>query len=140
MPERQHAGLLAGHVAGAEDGVGVAIQQRAQQARVFGGVVLQVGILDQREIAGGLADGGAHGGAFAAVAFVPVEADLREAGGQALQDVEGAVGGAVVHNHQFPLHVFRQGSGQHQRNAALHNSALVVDRHENRTASWIYRV
>ena len=29
MPERQDAGLLAGHVARAEDGVGVAIEERA---------------------------------------------------------------------------------------------------------------
>jgi len=28
-----------GHVAGAEDGVGVAIQERPQQARIFAGVV-----------------------------------------------------------------------------------------------------
>ena len=65
--------LLAGHIARAEDRVGVAVEQRAQQARVFGGVVFEVGVLDQREIAGGLVDGGAHRRALAAVALVPVE-------------------------------------------------------------------
>jgi hypothetical protein len=54
MPERQDAGLLTGHVARTEDRVGMAGQQRPQQARVFGGVVFQVGILNQREIAGSL--------------------------------------------------------------------------------------
>src|ERR1019366_8801867 len=43
MPEQQDAGLLAGHVTRPKDGVGVAVQQRPQQARIFGRIVLQIG-------------------------------------------------------------------------------------------------
>ena len=63
---------------------------------------------------------------------VAVEADLGKAGGQALENVAGAVGGAIVDDHQLPLHVFGQRSGEHQRDAALHHGALVVDRHQDR--------
>ena len=92
VPERQDAGLLAGHVARAEDGVGVAVEERLEQAGVLGGIVLEVGVLNERKIAGGLLDGGANGGALARVAFLAEEADLGEAGGQALEDLPGAVG------------------------------------------------
>ena len=78
VPEGQHARLLAGHVARAEDRVGVAVEQRPEQARIFRGIVFEVGVLDEGEIAGGLVDGGAHGRALAAVLLVAVEVDLRE--------------------------------------------------------------
>ena len=131
VPEGQHARLIAGEVARAEDRVGVPIQQWTQQAGIFTGVVFQVGVLDQRKIARGLLNSGADRGAFPAIVRVLVELNLRKRGGQALQDGESAVGGTIVHDDQFPLHIFGQGSGEDERDATLHNGTLVVDRHQD---------
>lgn len=60
------------------------------------------------------------------------EANLWEAGRQPLEDIVRAIGGAVVDDDQFPLHVFGQGSGENQRNAPFDDRALVVDRHYDR--------
>jgi site-specific recombinase XerC len=49
--------------------------------------------------------GFAHTITVAAIDGVLVEAYLRKRGGQPLEDGEGAVGGTVVHDDQFPLHV-----------------------------------
>ena len=63
------------------------IQQRADEARIFAGIVLQVGVLNQREIAGSLFDGAANCRTLPAVYRVLIKVDLRESGGQALQTV-----------------------------------------------------
>jgi len=75
------------------------------------------------------------GGSLAAVLGVLVEMNLRKGRGQTLENGEGAVGGTIVHNDQFPLHIFGDWGGQNQGDAPLHNGALVVDRHQNRPAS-----
>jgi hypothetical protein len=129
VPEGEDARLFAGKVARAEDGVGVAIQQRAEEAGILGGIVFQIGVLDQGEIAGGHLDGGADGGAFAAIVRVLREEDLRECGGEALENEIGPVGGTIVDNHQLALHVFGEFRGEDERDAPLHNGALVVDGH-----------
>ena len=132
MPERQHAALFAGQVAGAEDGVGVAVEHRPEQAGIFRGIVFQVGILDEGEIAGGFGDGAPHRRAFALVLLVAEKADFRIGVGEPLEHVGGAVGGAVIHDHQLALDVFGQGRRDHLGNAALHHGALIVNRHEDR--------
>jgi hypothetical protein len=97
--------LLASHVARAENRVGVPVEQRPDQPRIFAGIVLQVGVLNQREIAGGLFDGAAYGRALAAIYRVLVEPDLRKCGSQALQDRLGAICGTIIDDDQFPIHV-----------------------------------
>ncbi len=51
--------------------------------------------------------------------------------GQPLQDFRGAVGGAIVHDHQLAIHVFRQLGGEHQGEAPLHHRAFVVNRDQD---------
>jgi hypothetical protein len=140
VPEGQHADLFAGHVARAEDGIGAAIEQRAQQARIFARIVLEVGILHDGEVAHGLADGRAHGRALASIALVPVEPDLSGLARQPLQNRVRAVSRTIVDDHQLALHVLRNGRRQHLRDAAFHHGALVVDRHQNRQFHREYRV
>ena len=53
-------------------------------------------------------------------------------GGQALEDGIGAIRGAIVDDHQLAFHVFGQGSFQDERETALDDGALVVDRDEDR--------
>jgi hypothetical protein len=75
MPKGQHAGLLAGQIARTEYGIGVPAQQRAQQGGVFGGIIFQIGVLDQAEVAARFLDGGADGGALAFVDLLAEEPD-----------------------------------------------------------------
>ena len=131
VPEQQHARLAAREIARAEHGIGAAIEQGTNQDRVFEGVVFQVGILDDREIAGGLLDRGAHGGALAAIDFVSKEANLRMCRRQAFEHGPGAVGRAVVDDDQLALHVFGKRGGQNLRDASLHHGPLVVYGHQD---------
>jgi len=132
VPEGQHAGLLAGQVAGAEYGVGVPVQKRPQQARVFRRVVLEVGVLDDGEISAGLLDGRAHGGAFALVHGMAEQPDGGVLGGQAGENIPSAVGRAVVDHYQLALEILGERRGQHLGGAALYHGAFVVDRHQDR--------
>ncbi len=72
------------------------LQQRGHVARV----VFQVGILDDDHIAGGGLDAGVDGGAFALVALVE-DGAYTPARFDALQELTGAVGGAVIHHHDL---------------------------------------
>ena len=65
VPEGQHARLLAGHVARAEDRVGVAVEQRPQQARILAGSYSRSASWMREKSPVALLDGGAHGGALA---------------------------------------------------------------------------
>ena len=125
------ARLFAVEIPRAEDSVGVAFQKGLEEARILGRVVFEVGILNDGEVAVGELDGGTDGGAFAAIPGMAIEADLGERGGQALQDGVGAIRGAIVHDDELAFHVLRQRRGEHTRDAAFDNGALVVDRHED---------
>src|SRR5205814_5873937 len=98
---------------------------------VLGGIVFEVSVLNEGEISDRILNRGADRGAFSLVVGMLVEPDLRMRGGEALEDGVAAVGRAVVHNDQLPLHVLRQGRDEHVRDTALDHSALVVDRHED---------
>src|SRR5258707_13349843 len=67
---------------------------------------------------------------------MPVELDLWEGRSQALQNREGAVGGTIIHNHQFALHILRERRGEHARDGAFNNGPFVVDRHQNGELHW----
>ena len=97
MPEVKNAVGFA-QEAGADDGIGSTVDERGEGLVVIGGVVFKVGVLDDEDIAvefeGGL-EPPAEGGAFSAVGIG------EEGGGvvsacELCEDVDGAVGGAVV--------------------------------------------
>ena len=131
MPKRQHPGLPARQITRTEDGVGVAGEQRLQQHRVFGGVIFEVGVLYDAEVAGGLLDGRPHRRAFAPVHLVAKKTDARIAFRQTLQNQGRAVGRTVVDHNQLPVHVFWQGSGQYLSKTALRHGPFVVYRNQN---------
>ena len=59
------------------------------------------------------------------------KADLGKSRRQALEDGVSTVGGAIVHDDDLALHVLRQGCAEDQGEAAFHNGAFVVDRHQD---------
>jgi hypothetical protein len=112
--------------------------------RILEWIVFQIRILNQGEIAARLLNRGPDSRPFPAILFVPVELDLGKLLREPAQNVECAIGRAVIHNYQFPFHVFRQRSNQYLRNAPFHDGSLIIDRHQNRelhektslTACW----
>jgi hypothetical protein len=100
VPEVEDAVAFAAGEAGAEDDVGDAGGDGFDEAGVLGGVVLEVGVLDDDELALGGGDAGAEGGALALVDGVSEEGDAGGAG-VGLKDFVGAVGGVVVDDDEF---------------------------------------
>ena len=95
---------LAGQEARAVDHVGAVLQERAHQAGVVARVVLQVGVLEDDQVAGGRGDAGADRGALALVLLVLDVADaVRVLGGELAQDLAGAVLRAVVDDDDLDL-------------------------------------
>ena len=82
--------------AGAEDGVGLAGQQRVDQRGDVRGRVLEVGVLDQQDVAAGLRDPAPHRGALAAVLRLREDLDLAVALGEPGELERRVVRGAVV--------------------------------------------
>ena len=70
VPEIDHAVGVAAHEARAEDDVGLAVEDRLEQPRVFLRVVFEVGVLHDHDVAGGGGEAGAQRGALAPVDFV----------------------------------------------------------------------
>lgn len=89
--------------AGAVDDIGAAFEDGLEESGVVVGVVFEVGILDEDDIAGGFGEAGVEGGAFALVVVVEGGDDVGEAGGEGGEEVAGAVGGAVIDEDDFAL-------------------------------------
>ena len=124
---RESTAPATGEIAGTEDGIGVAIEQRPEQGRVIARIVFEIGVLHQAEIAAGVFDGGTHGRAFALVHFVPEQANARFDGGEPRQDFRGAVSGTIVNDDEFLLQSLRNGRIQNSLQAAFHQGPLIVD-------------
>ena len=91
VPEEQHAPRAA-REARAVDHVGVALEDGRDQARVLARVVLEIGVLDDGDVAGHVRDRRPHRGALALVALVPDQHQaevgrLRQAAGVLLDDL-----------------------------------------------------
>ena len=87
MPEVQHAALAHNHEARAIDDVGISLDQRFQQVRVLARIVLEVGVLDEAELAARLFDGVANSRALSLVSRAADDADnLRVSAGDLLCD------------------------------------------------------
>ncbi len=117
---------MAADEAAAEDGVRLALDDEVEQLRVLLGAVLEVGVLDDDDVAHGRGDAAAHGGPLPAVPFLD---EVREAaaGGQRLDDVAAAVRGGVVDRDQLEA----QGHGQDAIDDLLDGPPLVVDGHHD---------
>ena len=99
----------------AEDDVGVAVEDRLEQLRVLARIVLEVGVLDEGDVAGDVRHGRAHGGALALVALVVHhdEAEVVGVSGTSARNASsasrGAVARAVVDDDDLPSGSARPG-------------------------------
>jgi hypothetical protein len=127
MPKRLNSHLLTGEITRTEDCVGVAAEQGSKEFPVFGGIVLKVGILNDAEIAASLPNGGADSGTLPLISLVMKQSYPGFRSGQALQNFRRTIGGPVIHNNYFPLHIFRKRRGEHLSQTSLDDSAFVVN-------------
>ena len=113
-------------VAGAVDHIGLAPDDRLDQARVVLGVVLEIGVLDDHDLAARLRQRGADRRPLAAVPLVEAGPD-RQAGGELGQDLARAVARAVVHHDDLLVDRHRQHAPQQR----FQGGVLVVNRDED---------
>ena len=98
--QEQHVAALAGEARAVHD-LCLPAEHRRQQLRPILGVVLEVGVLDQHEIAGHVLEAGAD---RRALATVPLVGDHpHRAVAELPQYVAGAVGAAVVDDQNLAL-------------------------------------
>ena len=125
--QEQHVAPLAGE-ARAVDDLRLAPEHRVQQLGPVLGVVLEVGVLHEHEVAGDVLEPAADRGALAPVALVGD--DAHGAVGELAQHVAGAVGAAVVDDEDLELE--RQLDRAHATHDLHHRVALVEHGHDHR--------
>ena len=131
VPEVEDAvPVRAAEEAGSVHDVGLAGEDGPEEDRVFLRVVLEVGVLDDDEIAGRGAHPGPDRRALPQVARLQEDADAVLAV-ELAEDVAGAVRRAVVHDHDLALEV-PEVHGEDLREDLANRPALVVRRHHDR--------
>src|SRR5262249_49795470 len=95
VPEVEHAMRLADEPRAVDD-VRVVLDDRLDELGILGRVVLEVGVLDDDDLAGGLAEPGAQRGALSLVAVVEDYLQVAVASLHLAEDLAGAVLRAVV--------------------------------------------
>jgi hypothetical protein len=125
--------MWAAQKARAEHDVGVAGEDGLDEDRILVGVVFEVGILDQRDVAGDGRDRGADGGALAGVLGVEEHADAVVGvavglGADGAHQVSGAVGRRVVDDDDL----LADGHGAHALDQLADRQALVEHGHQDR--------
>ena len=121
VPVHHHAPGIALE-ARAEDDVGVAVEDRLDELRILVGVVFEVGVLDDDDVAARLGDAAADGRPLPLVHRLEDVADLRPLLRERRDDVARAVGRAVVDDDDLLLDRHRPHPAQQLR----HRRALVV--------------
>jgi hypothetical protein len=109
------------------NGVGFAFEERAQQQRIVGGIVFEVGVLNENEVPGGFLDAAAESSAFTDVARLQEDADLRMSGLEGGENFAGGVGGSVVDADELDV----ERDGEHAGDDLLKSGLLVVDGHDD---------
>ena len=122
VPEVDDAVGVSARETGAEDDIGLAVDDGFEEARVFVGVVFEVGVLDDDSVAGGGSDAGAERGTFTLVDVV-VDDFGDERGDFGAEDFAGAVGRAVIDDDDF---LFRDGGGADAIDDGADGFCLVV--------------
>ncbi len=126
--QRQHVLALAGESA-AVDHPGLALEYRLEQAGPVVRVVLEIGILDEEEIAGGQRQPGTDGRTLALVLLVGDDPDGRIL--QRPQDLLRTVAGAVVDHNHLQVDAPGQLDGPHAANDLGHGRPLVEYGHDH---------
>ena len=76
----------------------LAFEDGLDQPAVFGGVVLQIGILNDDNLRGGVREAGTQRRAFASVDLMAEELDAQIGFGNRLQDLSCSILRAIVHD------------------------------------------
>ena len=100
VPEIDHAVRVGPHETRAKDDIGPAGQDGCEQAGILVGIVFEVGILHDDDVAGGGGEAGAERGALALVDLM-VNNPGEFAFDLVAQDVAGPVGRTIVHDQDF---------------------------------------
>src|SRR5215210_676449 len=123
---------VAGQETRAVDHVGAVFQEGPHQARIVSRVVLEVGVLEEDEVAGRFGDAAADGGPLALVLPLLEQSEaVRILGGELPQELQAAVLGAVVDDQDLHLEDLRRRHGEHPVNELAHQEALVVHRDDD---------
>ena len=100
MPEVEYAMGLSAHESGTVYHVSLVLKNRIDNVWVFVGIIFQVGILNNQDIAAGGSDTGSQGGAFTGIlAMVKHFVDL--AGKLGFNDLSRSIGGIIIDNDNF---------------------------------------
>src|SRR5207253_5200070 len=102
MPEVKHA-MRSAEKATAEDSIRAAIENRPQQFGQLGRIVLEVGILNDNDVAGCLLNSSAHGCALALIVRLQNQAVDDAMVREFLQHVARAVCRAVIYTNDFDV-------------------------------------
>src|ERR1035438_9177820 len=97
MPKIKNAMRAAAHEAGAKNYIRLALSQRLQYLRVFRWIVLEIGVLNNDEIAGCLLDAATQSRALTHVPRLQEDAQLRMLFFQLGQDLGRAIGRSIVY-------------------------------------------
>src|SRR5438477_11272675 len=89
--------------AGSVDDVGFALDQRHEQGGIVGGIVFEVGVLNDDEVSRRLLNAATKRGAFAHIPGLKENANVRMVGLYLRENFARAVGGTVVDTDQFNL-------------------------------------
>lgn len=120
--------LKVAHETTAVDHCGLAIDDGLEHLDVIVGIVFEVTVLDEDDVAGGFADADADGCAFAEVLDGMMDGDEA---GVAVEDLGGAVGRPIIDDHDF----FIAADGQRGFHDAVEHHRdhvdLVVDRDDD---------
>ncbi len=103
MPEKQNTFLFAPHEPRTIDDIGFPVQDGLKKLRIFSGVVLQVGVLDQNDIARCRGEAGAQGGSLALVHRM-IHHPKSIAFEIPLQDLRGPIARAIIYDDDLLLH------------------------------------
>ena len=100
MPKVQNLPFLADKT-GTEHRIGIPLQNRFDQPRVIPGIIFQIGILEDRQIAGHFRNRPANRRAFALVFPLLNDFQFRVPPRQFLGDLPGAVRRSVIDQNDF---------------------------------------
>ncbi len=103
MPEIKHAVRRGTHESGSVYDVGLALDQRTEEPRIFGRIVFQICVLDDHEVARRFLDAAAKGRTFPHILRLKKNPHLGIALPQPRQNFAGAVLRTVVHANQFDV-------------------------------------
>src|SRR5436309_8632332 len=125
MPEIQDTVRPRSEKTGPVYDIGLFFEQWAEKRWIFGGIVLQVRILNDYKIARGFLNSTPQRRAFSHILRLQKDFDLRELLLKFSEYVSGAIVGPVVNTQQLNV----QWDSQHTFDHLSQSSALVVNRH-----------